>query len=348
MEKLKIGINGYGRIGRMFHRIALEKGLNVVAVNDLADTKILSDLLNYDSVHREFKGNVTCVEDNLIVNDEKVFVMHHKHPMNILWGEYGVDIVLESTGKFTNYEGGGASDHLRNGAGYVLLSAPGKDEFGRIQTIVIGANEGELDINAYRVISNASCTTNCLAPIVKVLDDMFGIEYAFMDTTHAYTNDQNILDQPHSDSRRSRAGAQNIIPTSTGATSAIGLVLPNLEGKIDGYALRVPIPDASLISLTVLLKEKVSVKDINSAFMAEAHVGNSVIEYSRKPLVSSDIIGNRYSAVFDSELTNVNCPLVNVKAWYDNECGYAARLVDLMEMMWGKINIPLDLPIERF
>ncbi|GAA3208082.1 type I glyceraldehyde-3-phosphate dehydrogenase [Microbacterium terregens] len=328
---VKIGINGFGRIGRNYLRAALAQGadLEIVAVNDLTDNKTLAHLLKYDSVSGPLGEEVSYDEDSITVGGRKIKVFEERDPANLPWGELGVDIVIESTGRFTNAED--AKKHIAGGAKKVLISAPAT---GDDVTIVMGVNEGEYDPATDVIISNASCTTNCLAPLAQVFNDAFGIERGFMMTAHAYTADQNLQDGPHSDLRRARGAAINIVPASTGAAKAIGHVLPELSGKLSGSSYRVPVPTGSIVDLTLITPtEGLTVDQVNAAYKAAAADGRLVgyLEYTEDPIVSSDIQGNPHSSIFDSELTNVSGNLVKVSAWYDNEWGYSNRLVDLTE-----------------
>ncbi|MBC7570162.1 MAG: type I glyceraldehyde-3-phosphate dehydrogenase [Spirosoma sp.] len=330
MTKIRVAINGFGRIGRLSFRRLLEKeNVEVVAINDLTDNATLAHLLKYDSVHGRFNGTVTSDNDSISVNGTKIHAYAERDPKQLPWKELNVDVVLESTGRFVDKDGAGM--HLQAGAKKVIISAPAK---GDIPTVVLGVNDDTLTGDE-TIISNASCTTNCLAPMAKVLDDMFGIEKGYMTTIHAYTADQNLQDAPHSDLRRARAAALSIVPTSTGAAKAVGLVLPQLKGKLDGNAMRVPTPDGSLTDLTVVLKKEASVEEINNA-MKEASEGkmNGILEYSTDPLVSIDIIGNPHSCIFDSQLTTVNGTLAKVVGWYDNEYGYSSRIADLISRLF--------------
>jgi len=330
MTKIRVAINGFGRIGRLSFRRLLEKeNVEVVAINDLTDNATLAHLLKYDSVHGRFNGTVTSDNDSISVNGTKIHAYAERNPKQLPWKELNVDVVLESTGRFVDKDGAGM--HLQAGARKVIISAPAK---GDIPTVVLGVNDDTLTGDE-TIISNASCTTNCLAPMAKVLDDMFGIEKGYMTTIHAYTADQNLQDAPHSDLRRARAAALSIVPTSTGAAKAVGLVLPQLKGKLDGNAMRVPTPDGSLTDLTVVLKKEASVEEINNA-MKEASEGkmNGILEYSTDPLVSIDIIGNPHSCIFDSQLTTVNGTLAKVVGWYDNEYGYSSRIADLISRLF--------------
>ena len=334
---VRIGINGFGRIGRNFYRAALAKGsdLEIVAVNDLTDNKALATLLKYDSVAGRLDATVELSGDQIVVNGKPIKVLEERDPASLGWGDLGVDIVVESTGRFTNADDAGK--HITAGAKKVIISAPAK---GEDATFVMGVNEQTYDPAAHNIISNASCTTNCLAPLAKVLLDNFGIERGLMTTVHAYTADQNLQDGPHKDMRRARAAGINIVPTSTGAAKAIGLVLPELVGKLDGYALRVPVPTGSITDLTVETRSGLTVADINSAYQAAAEDGQlkGYLSCTSEPLVSSDIIGDPHSAIFDSGLTKVIGTQVKVAAWYDNEWGYSNRLVDLTEYVASRLS----------
>lgn len=326
---LRIAVNGFGRIGRQVVREIFNRNadIEIVGINDLTDAKTLAHLFKYDTVHGKFNGTIEVSGNDLIVNGKTIKISAEKDPSNIPWDN--VDVVLESTGVFRDRAG--MSKHIENGAKKVLLSAPAKGELDA--TVVLGVNDHILN-GSEKVLSNASCTTNCLAPMVKVLNDKFGIESGFMTTIHAYTNDQRILDLPHSDLRRARAAAANTIPTTTGAAKAVGLVLPEMKGKMNGYAVRVPVPDGSLTDLTVVLKQSVTNEDVNNA-MKEAADGplKGILEFSDEPLVSSDIVGNPHSCIFDSQLTDAQGTHVKVVGWYDNEWGYSCRCVDLMEKL---------------
>ncbi len=333
MGKIKVGINGFGRIGRLTFRAMLAKeNIEVVAINDLTDAKTLAHLLKYDSVHGKFPGEVSLDGDSLVVNGAKLKVMAEKDPANLPWAALGVEVVLECTGIFRTREK--MSKHLSAGAKKVLLSVPSDNKDDVDATIVLGVNDNTLTPEM-KLISNASCTTNCLAPVAKVLNDNFGIVKGLMNTIHSYTNDQIILDAPHKDLRRARAAAMSIIPTKTGAAKAIGLVIPELDGKMDGFAVRVPTPDASLVDLTVELARPVTKDEINAAMNAAANGPmKGVLQYLDEPLVSCDIIGNRHSSIYDAELTKVlGGNLVKVIAWYDNEFGYSCRMADLVTRM---------------
>jgi glyceraldehyde 3-phosphate dehydrogenase len=331
MGTIKVGINGFGRIGRLTFRALLKnKNIEVVALNDLTDAKTLAHLLKYDSVHGRFPGDISIEDNFLVVNGKKVRVLAEKDPANLPWKDLGVEIVVESTGIFRNREK--LNKHLTAGAKKVILSVPADDPKDVDATIVLGVNDKTLT-KEMKLISNASCTTNCLAPIAKVLNDNFGLKRGLMNTIHSYTNDQIILDAPHKDLRRARAAAVSIIPTKTGAAKAIGLVIPELEGKLDGFAVRVPTPDGSLVDLTCELNKTVTKEDINAA-MKKASEGPmmGILQYLDEPLVSCDIIGNPYSSIYDSGLTKVlGGNFVKVVSWYDNEAGYSARLAELVE-----------------
>ncbi len=323
----KVAINGFGRIGRLTFKVLLENStIEIVAINDLTDTKTLAHLLKYDSVHGRFPGTVEASNDGIIVNGKEIKIYAEREPAKLPWGQLGVDVVLESTGRFVDPEGAGG--HLTAGAKKVVISAPAK---GNITTVVLGVND-EILTGKEQLVSNASCTTNCLAPMAKVLDDTFGIEKGYITTIHAYTADQNLQDAPHSDLRRARSAAYSIVPTSTGAAKAVGLVLPHLAGKLDGCAMRVPIPDGSLTDLTVVLKKEATAEGINAAMKAAANGPmKGVLEYTEDPIVSIDIIGNPHSCIFDSLMTSANGTLVKVVGWYDNEAGYSNRAADLIE-----------------
>jgi glyceraldehyde 3-phosphate dehydrogenase len=326
MAKIKVAINGFGRIGRLTFRALLEKdNVEVVAINDLTDNATLAHLLKYDSVHGRFNGQVSSDAESLTVNGKKIHAYAERDPKALPWGKLGVDIVLESTGRFVDEAGAG--QHLTAGARKVVISAPAK---GNVPTVVLGVNDDTLTGNE-TILSNASCTTNCLAPLAKILDEAFGIEKGYITTIHAYTADQNLQDAPHSDMRRARAAALSIVPTSTGAAKAVGLVLPHLKGKLDGVAMRVPVPDGSLTDLTAILKREVSIAEINAAVKKAAEGPmKGIVEYTEDPLVSTDIVGNPHSCIFDSDQTLVNGTLVKVVGWYDNEWGYSNRTADLI------------------
>lgn len=326
MSKIRVAINGFGRIGRLtFKTLLNHDNVEVVAINDLTDTATLAHLLKYDSVHGRFDGTVATSDNGIEVNGKEIKITAEREPAKLPWGDLNVDVVLESTGRFVDKEG--ASGHLTAGAKKVVISAPAK---GGVKTIVLGVNDEELTGDE-TLVSNASCTTNCLAPMAKVLDDNFGIVKGYMTTVHAYTADQNIQDAPHKDLRRARAAAVSIIPTSTGAAKAVGLVLPHLQGKLDGMAMRVPTPDGSLTDLTVELSKDVTAEEVNAAMKAAAEGPmKGIMEYSEDPLVSVDIIGNPHSNIFDSQLTSAQGNLVKVVGWYDNEAGYSNRAADLI------------------
>lgn len=323
---IKVGINGFGRIGRLVFRRAIELGgFDFVSINDLTDAPTLAHLLKYDSVHGKFDGTVDVDGNDLIINGDRLRITAERDPANLDWN--GVDVVIEATGIFRTREA--VSNHLKNGAKKVVLTVPAKDEIDA--TIVMGVNDDILTGDE-KIVSNASCTTNCLAPMVKVLHDAFGIEKGFMTTVHSYTNDQRLLDLPHKDLRRARAAATNIIPTTTGAARTVGKVIPELDGLLDGMALRVPTPDGSITDFVVTLKKDVTVEAVNKA-MKDAAEGpmKGVLEYCEDPIVSSDIIGNEHSCIFDVPSTMVNGNLVKVVGWYDNEYGYSCRVVDLVK-----------------
>jgi len=325
----KIAINGFGRIGRLTFRNLIESdNVEIVAINDLTATDMLAHLLKYDSAHGRFNGTVSHTESSLIVNGKEITVYAQRDPETLPWGELGVDVVIESTGFFRDAEGMGK--HIKAGAKKVALSAPAS---GDIKTIVLGVNDDELTAED-TMVSNASCTTNCLSPMAKVLDEKFGIESGFMCTIHAYTSDQRIQDAPHSDKRRARAAAVNMIPTSTGAAKAVALVLPQLKGKLDGYAMRVPTITGSATDLTVQLKTEATAEEINAA-MKEAAEGplKNILCYTEDPIVSSDIVGDKHSCIFDAGVTSAKGKLVKVLGWYDNEAGYSARLANLVERL---------------
>jgi glyceraldehyde 3-phosphate dehydrogenase len=327
----QIGINGFGRIGRSVFRILSERNdINVVCINDLFENEQLAYLLKYDTVMGIFQKEVRATEDALYVDDQKIEMTEYRDPAAIPWKDLGVDVVIESTGVFR--ERAGLEKHLAAGAKKVLLTVPAKDEIDA--TIVLGVNDDELKAE-HRIVSNASCTTNCLAPIAKILDESFGIEEGFITTVHAYTNDQRLADVPHKDFRRSRAAGENIIPTTTGAARAVGKVLPQLQGKLDGLAMRVPVPDGSIVDLVARLRSKPSVEDVNDAVRKAADGPmKQVLEYSEAPLVSSDIIGNPHSSIFDAMSTNsLQDGYLRVVSWYDNEWGYSNRVVDLIDRM---------------
>jgi glyceraldehyde 3-phosphate dehydrogenase len=328
---LKAGINGFGRIGRNVFRAAHAQGADIdwVGVNDITDTKTLAQLLKYDSILGRFPGTVEATDTGLVVDGKELRVFSERDPAKLPWSDVGADVVIESTGFFTDRDK--AAAHLDAGAKKVIISAPAK---GADVTLVLGVNFDAYDKDAHTVISNASCTTNCLAPVAKVLDEAFGIENGLMTTIHAYTSDQRLQDMPHSDLRRARAAAINLVPTSTGAAKAIGLVIPSLEGKLNGTSVRAPIPTGSIVDLVVNVREETSAEAVNAAFAAAADKGDleGILAYTDDPIVSSDIVESPYSSIFDSGLTMVTGgKLVKVFAWYDNEWGYSNRVVDLTQ-----------------
>jgi glyceraldehyde 3-phosphate dehydrogenase len=332
---VRVGINGFGRIGRNFFRAAQKRGadLEIVAVNDIGDAKTMAHLLKYDSVLGPFGEDVQAADGGIRAGDVEFRLLNEKDPAALPWGDLGAEIVLESTGLFTKREQ--AQAHLEAGAEKVVISAPATDPD---VTIVLGVNDDAYDADGHRIVSNASCTTNCVAPMAKILHDAFGIEQGFMTTIHAYTNDQRILDLPHKDLRRARAAAINLIPTSTGAARAIGLVMPELKGKVDGIAMRAPVPDGSVVDLVVQVGREATVDEVNEAFRRSADTGplEGILRFSDEPIVSQDVVGSSYSCVFDSDLTMANGRFVKVFGWYDNEWGYSCRLVDLVERMARK------------
>jgi glyceraldehyde 3-phosphate dehydrogenase len=327
---IRVGVNGFGRIGRLLVRAALKQGADIefVAVNDLTDAKTLGHLFKYDSVHGVFDGTVEVEEDALVINGKRVRVTSETDPSKLPWKELQAEVVVESTGRFTARPD--AAKHLEAGAQKVIISAPAKSPD---VTIVLGVNDEMYDKARHDVISNASCTTNCLAPMAKVLVDNFGIERGFMTTIHAYTNDQKVLDFPHKDLRRARAAAMSIIPTTTGAARALALVIPELEGRLDGFSLRVPTPDGSATDLVAELKTEVTVQDVNEAMKAAAQSDRmkGILQYQEDPIVSTDVVGNSHSSIFDPALTMAKGNMVKCVSWYDNEWGYSCRLVDLVQ-----------------
>lgn len=329
MSHIRVAINGFGRIGRLTFRALLQKeGVEVVSINDLTSPATLAHLLKYDSVHGKFPGTVSVEGDALVVNGKKITITAEKDPKNLPHAANKVDVVLESTGRFVDDASAGL--HLQAGAKKVVISAPAK---GNVPTVVLGVNQDTLN-GSETIVSNASCTTNCLAPMAKVLDDAFGIDRGYITTIHAYTQDQSLQDAPHSDLRRARAAALSIIPTSTGAAKAVGLVLPHLKGKLDGVAMRVPVPDGSLTDLTVILKKEATKEEINAAMKAASEGPmKGILEYTEDPIVSVDIIGNTHSCIFDAEQTAVNGNLAKVVGWYDNEAGYSNRAADLIGLL---------------
>jgi glyceraldehyde 3-phosphate dehydrogenase len=339
MAPIRVGINGFGRIGRQVLRAAKMQGvadLDFVAVNDLTDTKTLAHLFKYDSVHRTYQGDVQAGEGSITIDGDEVKIFAEKDPAKLPWGDLGVDIVLESTGRFTDADKAGA--HIQAGAKKVIISAPAK---GEDLTIVMGVNSDAYDPAKHHIISNASCTTNCLVPMVKVIKDGFGFRHGTMVTIHSYTNDQSILDLPHKDLRRARAAALSIIPTTTGAAKATALVMPELKGKIDGIAIRVPTPDVSLTELAVEVERGTTIDEVNATFRKAAESGplQGILAFTDEPLVSSDYIGNPHSCILDSLSTNViDGTMVKVSGWYDNEWGYSSRCVDLLRFLGARLS----------
>jgi glyceraldehyde 3-phosphate dehydrogenase len=344
---IRVGINGFGRIGRQVLRAAKQQGvadLDFVAVNDLTDTKTLAHLFKYDSVHRTYEGQVESGEGSITIDGDEIKIFAEKDPAKLPWGDLGVDVVLESTGRFTDADK--AAAHVQAGAKKVIISAPAK---GEDITIVMGVNSDKYDPASHNIISNASCTTNCLVPMVKVIKDAFGFRHGTMVTIHSYTNDQSILDLPHKDLRRARAAALSIIPTTTGAAKATSLVLPELKGKIDGIAIRVPTPDVSLTELTVEVERATTIDDVNAAFRAAAGGPlDGILNVSDVPLVSSDYIGNPFSCIVDALSTNVvDGTMVKVSGWYDNEWGYSSRCVDLLRFIGARIGAGAETAAAR-
>ena len=334
---LKVGINGFGRIGRQVIRAAKEQGaaLDFVAVNDLTDTKTLAHLFKYDSVHGTYRGTVTHDSDSITIGGDTLRVFKEKDPSALPWKSLGVDIVLECTGRFT--KAADARKHIEGGAKKVIISAPATNED---ITIVLGVNHEKYDAATHHIISNASCTTNCLVPVVKVIRDNFGFRHGSMTTIHSYTNDQNVLDLPHTDLRRARAAGLSMIPTTTGAAKATALVIPEVKGKIDGISIRVPTPDVSIVELTVEVEKATTIADVNAAFKAAAAAGplKGILAYSEEELVSIDYVGNPHSSIIDAKCTNViDSTLVKVSSWYDNEWGYASRCVDLLTYVGARL-----------
>ncbi|MDF1568254.1 MAG: type I glyceraldehyde-3-phosphate dehydrogenase [Spirochaetaceae bacterium] len=332
---MKIAINGFGRIGRNVFKIAFERpGIDIVAINDITNPKTLAHLLRYDSTYGVYNKTVEVKEDAFVVDGREVRILAERNPADLPWGDMGIDVVIESTGIFRTAEGpkGGYKDHIKAGAKKVILTVPAKDEID--QTIVLGVNDESLDLSN-EAFSNASCTTNCLAPVVKVLHDTFGIEQGLMTTVHAFTNDQVILDLPHSDLRRGRSASQNIIPTTTGAAAAVGKVIPELNGKLNGMAMRVPVPTGSVVDLVVKLKKSVTRDEVNTAMKTAAEeLMKGVLQYTEDPIVSSDVRGNSHSSIFDAESTMVmDDGFIKIVSWYDNEFGYSTRVVDLAQKL---------------
>jgi glyceraldehyde 3-phosphate dehydrogenase len=331
---VKVGINGFGRIGRNFFRASMKQSdFEVVAINDLTDARTLAHLLKYDSVHGIFDAEVSATDDTLTVNGRDIRVTAITDPAKLPWGEMGVEFVIESTGIFRDRES--ASKHIEAGAEWVIISAPGKDPD---ITVCLGVNEASLDPASHKIISNASCTTNCLSPVAKVLNNDFGIQRGLMTTIHSYTNDQRILDLPHKDLRRARAAAMNMIPTTTGAAKAVGLVLPELKGKLDGMAIRVPTPNVSVVDLVAEISKDATPEEINAALKAASEGPmKGILAYSEEPLVSMDLNGNDHSSIVDATITKViEKRMVKVLAWYDNEWGYSSRLRDLIQFIMKK------------
>ncbi len=341
MAKTRVGINGFGRIGRNFLRAQLQQGgdFEIVAANDIGDTKTMAHLLRHDSVLGNLDVPVEAGDDSITVGGHEIKFLSERDPADLPWADLGVDIAIESTGLFTKRPD--AEKHLQAGAKKVVISAPATDPD---LTIVLGVNDREYDPEQHHIISNASCTTNCVAPVAKILHEAYGIERGFMTTIHAYTNDQQILDLPHKDLRRARAAAINLIPTSTGAARAIGVVLPELKGKVDGMSMRAPVPTGSIVDLVVQIGAEPTAEEVNELFRGKADTGDleGILQYTDEPIVSSDIVHSSYSSIFDSGLTMANGPLVKVFSWYDNEWGYSCRLVDLVE----KIGATLPAAVE--
>ena len=332
---IRVGINGFGRIGRNYLRALAGRGddVTIVGINDLTDAKTLAHLLAYDSIHGRYDGSVEAGEDSITVDGREIPISSERDPASLPWKDLGADIVVESTGLFTARDK--AAAHLDAGARKVIISAPGKEED---VTLVMGANEGDYDPDAHDVISCASCTTNCVVPLAKVLDDAFGIEQGLMTTVHAYTNDQGLHDAPHKDLRRARAGAVSIVPTTTGAARAAALALPQLQGRLDGFALRVPIPDGSITDLVVTLREDVTVEQVNEAYREAADGAlRGIVEFTMDPIVSIDIVGNPHSCIVDGASTMANGRLVKALGWYDNEWGYSCRLLDVTVLVGERL-----------
>lgn len=324
---MNIAINGFGRIGRIFLRSALQRGFNVVAINDLTSASTLAHLFKYDSVHGIYPGDVTSTENSLVIDDKEIKVLANANPEQLPWTNLAIDLVLEATGKFANKAG--ANKHLQAGAKQVLVSAPVADK--DVPMVVMGVNDQQIDFSS-TVLSNASCTTNNVAPMVKILDDLWGIEDGYITTVHSMTGDQSLHDAPHHDLRRARAASSSIIPTSTGAAKAITHIFPHLDGKLGGAGIRVPVLNGSLTDFTCILKKKTTIEEINNAFKEAANGSlNTIVQYTEDPIVSVDIINNSHSCVFDAQLTSIVGDLVKVVGWYDNESGYSNRLADVVE-----------------
>jgi glyceraldehyde 3-phosphate dehydrogenase len=329
MAKIRVGINGFGRIGRNFTRAQLQRGADfeIVAANDLGDAKTMAHLLKHDSVLGQLDVTVELGDGSITMGGHEIKLLSERDPANLAWGDLGVDVVVESTGFFTDREG--AEKHLQAGARKVVISAPATDPD---LTVVLGVNDREYDPEQHHIVSNASCTTNCVAPVAKVLHEAYGIERGFMTTIHAYTQDQMLQDGPHKDLRRARAAALNLVPTSTGAARAIGVVMPDLKGKVDGMSMRAPVPTGSIVDLAVVVGKEPTAEEVNELFRSQADTGDlaGILRYTDEPIVSTDIVHSSYSSIFDSGLTMANGNLVKVFSWYDNEWGYSCRLVDLV------------------
>src|SRR5438105_7571893 len=340
MAKTRVGINGFGRIGRNFFRASLERdtAFELVAFNDLGDVATMAHLLKYDSLLGPLDGDVTVEGGSLKAAGKELKGLAERDPAQLPWGDLGVDLVIESTGFFTKREG--AQKHLDAGAKKVIISAPATDPD---LTVVLGVNDDKYDADAHKIISNASCTTNCLGPLAKVLNDAFTIERGFMTTIHAYTQDQMLQDGPHSDLRRARAAALNLVPTSTGAARAIGVVMPELQGKVDGMSMRAPVPTGSIVDLAVQVGKETTAEEVNELFRSKADTGDleGILQYTDEPIVSTDIVHSSYSSIFDSDLTMANGNLVKVFSWYDNEWGYSCRLVDLVARIGQTLPSPV-------
>lgn len=337
MKKVRVAINGFGRIGRMVLRAGIEDSdVEFVAINDLTDKNTLAHLFKYDSAQGKFKGKVEVNHDSLIINDQKIKFLSEKEPKNLPWKDMNIDVVIESTGIFRTPEL--ANKHIKAGAKKVLVSAPLKEDKGKISTFTVVKGVNEHDYNNEKIVSNASCTTNCLAPLVKVLNDNFKIKKGYMTTIHAYTADQKIVDSPHKDLRRARAAAENIIPTTTGATIAVTKTIPELEGKLDGMAIRVPVSTGSITDFVCEVEKEASVEEINHLFKCVANNElKDVVEYTEEPIVSKDIVGNKHSCIFDAALTKVmNKKFIKVLGWYDNEYGYSSRMIDIIKLISKK------------